>query len=313
MSKNNKHCNKRNTTYEEVNILARPKKTGLEYFPLDVTAGINDEVELIEAKYGLEGFAIFIKLLQAIYKNGYYINWTEKEQLLFIKRVNVTETLVHDVLTTCLQWKLFDKQLFEDYHILTSHGIQQRFLFAIGRRISTEMEEDYLLLSENEVSASKTIVNVTKTQVNAYNNPQSKVKKSKGKESKEKEEESTQKSSFSHSSFEKVTERFQQTYGLLNPKVVDDIKRLLADGMEDELIIKSAELALLKNKSGPHYPLGMCTNWLNEEIKNLEQLERRLSGGATNNDNGTIERTSAERAQLQYQPKPGESTEELYF
>ena len=164
-----------------MNTLARPKKTGLEYFPLDVTAGMNDEVELIEAKYGLEGFAIFIKLLQAIYKNGYYINWTEKEQLLFIKRVNVTETLVNDVITTCLQWKLFDKQLFDEYQILTSHGIQQRFLFAIGRRTSVEMEEKYLLLSEKEVSATKTLVNVTKTQVNVDNNPQSKVKESKGK------------------------------------------------------------------------------------------------------------------------------------
>ena len=293
--------------------MARPKKTGLEYFPLDVTAGMNDEVELLEAKFGLEGFAIFIKLLQAIYKNGYYINWTEKEQLLFIKRVNVTETLVNDVITTCLQWKLFDKQLFEDYQILTSHGIQQRFLFAIGRRTSVEMEEKYLLLSENEVSASKTIVNVTKTQVNVDNNPQSKVKKSKVKESKEKEEESTPKTSFSLSSFEKVTERFQQSYGLLNPKVTDDIKNLLTDGMEDELIIRSMELALAKNKSSPHYPLGMCMNWLNEGLKTLTEFERRPSSGITNECNGKIERTSAERIQAQYKPKPGEATEELSF
>lgn len=293
--------------------MARPKKTGLEYFPLDVTAGTNDEVELIEAKYGLEGFAIFIKLLQAIYKNGYYINWTEKEQLIFIKRVNVTETLVNDVITTCLQWKLFDKQLFEEHHILTSHGIQQRFLIAISRRTSVEMEEKYLLLSKNEVSASKTIVNVTKTQVNVDNNPQSKVKESKVKESKEKEEENTKMLSFSLDSLKKVTDRFQQSYSLLNSKVIDDIKALLNDGMEDELIIRSMELALAKNKSSPHYPLGMCVNWMNEGIKTLEDLERRTSSGAINECNGTIKRTSAERAQLQYQPKPGESTEELYF
>ena len=298
--------------------MARPKKTGLEYFPLDVTAGMNDEVELIEAKYGLEGFAIFIKLLQAIYKNGYYINWTEKEQLLFIKRVNVTETLVNDVITTCLQWKLFDKQLFDEYQILTSHGIQQRFLFAIGRRTSVEMEEKYLLLSEKEVSATKTLVNVTKTQVNVDNNPQSKVKESKVKESKvkeskEKEEKKTQKPSFSLGSFKKVTERFQQTYGLLNSKVTDDIKNLLTDGMEGELIIRSMELALAKNKSSPHYPLGTCTNWLNEGLKTLSDYERRVVSGDSSRGNKEIVRTSAERVQLQYQPKPGESTEKLPF
>ena len=298
---------------EEVNILARPKKTGLEYFPLDVTAGMNDEVELLEAKYGIQGFAIFIKLLQSIYKNGYYINWTEKEQLLFIKRVNVTETLVNDVIMSCLQWKLLDKHLFDTYKILTSHGIQQRFLFAIGRRSGVEMEEKYLLLSETEVSATKTKVNVTKTTVNVDDNPQSKVKKSKVKESKEKGEENTQKPSFSPDSFEKVTGRFQQLYGLLNSKVIDDIRTLLVDGMEDELIIRAVELALAKNKSGPHYPLGTCMNWINEGVKTVEEFERRSFGGNTSGSNGKIERTNAERVQLQYQPRPGESTEELSF
>ena len=300
-------------TEEEVNTLARPKKKGIDYFPLDVSAGIDDEIELLEAKFGLEGFAIFIKLLQAIYKNGYYINWTEKEQLLFIKRVNVTETLINDVITTCLQWKLFDKQLFEEYQILTSHGIQQRFLLAMGRRTSVEMEEKYLLLSESEISTSKTIVNVTKTQVNVDKNPQSKVKKNKVNESKEKEEENKQKSSFSLDSFKKVTERFQQTYGLLNPKVMDDIKNLLTDGMEGELIIRSMELALAKNKSSPHYPLGTCTNWLNEGLKNLSDYERRVASGDSSRGNKEVVRTSAERVQLQYQPKPGESTEKLPF
>ena len=295
-----------------MNNLARPKKTGLEYFPLDVAAGINDEVELLEAKFGLQGFAIFIKLLQAIYKNGYYINWTEKEQLLFIKRVNVTETLVNDVITTCLQWKLFDKQLFDEYQILTSHGIQQRFLFAIGRRSSAEMEEKYLLLSEKEVSATKIQVNVTKTHVNVDNNPQSKVKESKVKEIESKENKNSNNSS-SLSSFGKVIDRFQQAYSLLNPKITDDINIFLSEGMESDLIIKSIEIASTKNKSSPQYATGICMNWLNEGIKTLKDLERRVSGGVTNGCNGKIERTNAERIQSQYQPKPGESTEKLSF
>lgn len=164
-----------------MNDLARPKKDGLEYFPLDVYAGTDDELELLEAEYGLEGFAIFIKLLQAIYKNGYYINWSDKEKLLFSKRVNVALTLVNDVITTCLKWDLLNNSLYEQHKILTSHGIQQRFLLAIGRRSAVEIYQDYLLLSESEVSATKNLVIVTKTPVNADDNPQSKVKESKRK------------------------------------------------------------------------------------------------------------------------------------
>lgn len=50
--------------------MARPNKAGLEYFSLD--CGMDDKVELIEAKYGLIGFAVIIKLWQKIYSEGYY-------------------------------------------------------------------------------------------------------------------------------------------------------------------------------------------------------------------------------------------------
>ena len=40
-------------------------KSGIDYFPLDVT--LNDKFELIEAEFGLIGFAVVIKLLQKIY------------------------------------------------------------------------------------------------------------------------------------------------------------------------------------------------------------------------------------------------------
>jgi hypothetical protein len=46
--------------------MARPKKIGLEYFPLDCQ--MDDKVEMLEAEHGLEGFAVYVKLLQAIYQ-----------------------------------------------------------------------------------------------------------------------------------------------------------------------------------------------------------------------------------------------------
>ena len=40
-------------------------KSGLEYFPLDVV--LDDKFELIEAEFGLTGFAVIVKLFQKIY------------------------------------------------------------------------------------------------------------------------------------------------------------------------------------------------------------------------------------------------------
>lgn len=167
--------------------MARPKKEGLEYFPLDVNAGIDDEIELLEAEFGLEGFAIFIKLLQKIYKSSYYLMWTEKEKLQFSKRVNVDINRVNVIIMACLKWDLFNQNLYDNYQILTSRGIQKRFLIAIDRRTSYKFYSDYLLLDVNEVNACKNLVIVSKTVDNVDINPQIESKeKEKVKESKEK-------------------------------------------------------------------------------------------------------------------------------
>ena len=58
-------------------------KSGLEYFPLDVH--LDEKFELIEAEFGLTGFAVIVKLFQRIYGGqGYYCEWTN-EVALFVQ------------------------------------------------------------------------------------------------------------------------------------------------------------------------------------------------------------------------------------
>lgn len=172
--------------------MARPQKEGLDYFPLDVDIDQDDKVQLIEARFGITGFAIVIKLFMKIYKEGYYYEWTEKEQLLFSKRINVDINLVNDVINECIKWGLFDSTLYEKYKILTSKGIQRRYLEATCRRKQVELIKEYYLIDSskysNVVFVSINSVNVNNNphsdKVNDDNNPQSKVKESKVKESK---------------------------------------------------------------------------------------------------------------------------------
>lgn len=246
--------------------MARPKKDGLEYFPLDVYAGTDDELELLEAEYGLEGFAIFIKLLQAIYKNGYYINWSDKEQLLFSKRVNVTLTLVNDVITACLKWDLLNNGLYEQYKILTSHGIQQRFLLAIGRRSAVEIYQDYLLLSENEVLATKNLVIVTKTPVNANNNPQSKVK-----ESKEKVKERIVVAADHATAIQRILEN---GFGkLASPLEIETLLSYLDDGIQLDLIEKAVNEAASNGVKNIKYVKSILNRCVDQKINTLERYQ----------------------------------------
>lgn len=159
--------------------MARPKKIGLEYFPLDTV--LDTKFELIEAEFGLQGFAIVVKLLQMIYREqGYYCEWNTEVALLFAKRNNVGGNVVSETISSCIKRGIFDKALYDKHHILTSRGIQARYIEA-KRADASIIKNEYLLLSvqKNGVNATKTEVIATKTRVNVGNMQQSKEKKSK--------------------------------------------------------------------------------------------------------------------------------------
>lgn len=160
--------------------MSRPLKTGLDYFPMDVD--MDDKVELIEAKHGITGFGILIKLYQKLYKEGYFLKWTEETLLLTSKRINVDSNKVIEVINDCLKYQLFDETLYKKYSILTSPGIQKRYLQAIDRRKDIGLIKNYIIVDINGL-------NVNINWINVDNNTQSKVKKSKGKDNKEESKE----------------------------------------------------------------------------------------------------------------------------
>ena len=120
-------------------------KSGIDYFPLDVT--LDEKFELIEAEFGLTGFGVVVKLLQRIYGGqGYYVEWTNEVALLFAKRIGLGGSVVSEIVEASIKRGIFDKTLYDKYHILTSSGIQKRYLEAVGRRKSVEVEGRYLLV-----------------------------------------------------------------------------------------------------------------------------------------------------------------------
>ena len=126
--------------------MARPTKQGVDYFPLDVH--LDDKFKFIEIKYGLEGFALLIKLFQKIYSYGYWYKWTEDEALLFADENRVDLSKVDGVVNEAVERYIFDKDLYEKYSILTSRGIQKRYKEAVRRRKDVELIEDYLLIDD---------------------------------------------------------------------------------------------------------------------------------------------------------------------
>jgi hypothetical protein len=173
--------------------MARPIKKGLDFFPLDVS--INDNLELLEAECGLNGFAIVIKLWQKIYKNSYYIEWKEDNALLFARKINTELTLVNSVINACFKRDLFNKTIYDKYKILTSTGIQKRYIKICNesKRKNCEIKTEFNLINSgiipeetivNSELTEETVVNPEETPINSEFSTQSKVKESKVNKSK---------------------------------------------------------------------------------------------------------------------------------
>ena len=165
-------------------------KAGLDYFPLDVDFFNDEKIQFISARFGTKGEAIVIRLMCRIYRNGYFLNWDEDMALLFAKSVGdgCQHSFVIDVVYELLKRGFFDKSIFERFSILTSKGIQNRFLIGAARRKKVLMDERILLIDVSKHQNVCTLKqNVYILSENADDLTQSKVKESKVKESKKRE------------------------------------------------------------------------------------------------------------------------------
>lgn len=129
-------------------MAGRQNKVGLDYFELDCQ--MEEKVRLIQAEYGLKGFAVFVRLLQKIYgEHGYYCEWTQDSELLFVSENGLNSgslQLLRDIVSACIRRNIFSERLFKEYGILTSSGVQKRYLKASAKREVVELKKEYLLI-----------------------------------------------------------------------------------------------------------------------------------------------------------------------
>lgn len=184
--------------------MARPRKTGLDYFPFDVDFFEDDKLSAISVQYGIKGEIAAVKLLCAIYRNGYFIEWKESVCIKLLRELpGISASLLDQIVRGLVKWGFFDKALFDTAGILTSRGIQRRY-FSISRRNRRSGqggELPYLLADDGtsekdtdkedipkegflEFSATETELSQRKNGFSATETPQIKEKEIKEKENK---------------------------------------------------------------------------------------------------------------------------------
>lgn len=148
-------------------MAGRQNKVGLDYFELDCQ--MEEKVRLIQAEYGLKGFAVFVKLLQKIYgERGYYCEWTQDSELLFMSENGLDSgclQLLREIVSACIRRNIFSERLYKEYGILTSSGVQKQYLKATVKREVVDLKKEYLL-----ISVPKNRTNVVINSISSYGN-----------------------------------------------------------------------------------------------------------------------------------------------
>ena len=93
--------------------LARPKKSGLSYFPLDVDFFEDPKIKILRARYGRDGIVFYIYLLCEIYKQGYYIQVDDDFEYIISDDLKMDQNKAKQVLNFLLSRSLFDNTLFQ--------------------------------------------------------------------------------------------------------------------------------------------------------------------------------------------------------
>ena len=186
---------------------------GINYFPVGVNFMEENAMEVIEAKYGIKGSAIVLKLMCKIYKEGYYIRWDEEQCLIFANKAGreVQAEEVQGIIEILFTKGILDRNSYQENGILTSESIQKVWMEATKRRKRELSELPYLMVKPEKENGKadtppalqeiqqpelfkkeKTPVNpknvvhhVAVNAKNACNSGQSKVKENKAEENKE--------------------------------------------------------------------------------------------------------------------------------
>jgi hypothetical protein len=224
--------------------MARPQKSGMDYFPHDTDALTDEKIESLRMLYGNDGYAFYFIMLERIYRTEHFeldVSDAETRQILS-RKIGVSDDLFEKMLNTAINRKCFDREIYEERKCLTSIGIKKRANVVVEKRIKSK--RDY----ENKVSATETTQETpTETQQKVH----------KGKESKNKgnKKESIAFIKSQHLSMTEIEyNKLVELYGKTNV---------------DDKIEYSDNYAKLKNYTSLYKTLG---NWLKKDLENPKQL-----------------------------------------
>ena len=229
--------------------MARPKAKGVEYFPLDVGFLSDLKIRKIMLSHGPASIAVLIYIFAAIYKDeGYFMSIKDDEISLIAIDTNLDADYVKQVINRACEVELFSFRIYDNFRILTSEGIQNRYLKITERRKSVKINADINLINVDTMY-TETRVNVAETRVNVYKNEQSKVKEIESKVNKSKEK----------SFMQPVFNNWINNFGDISSYLMEVLESLVLEYGVDE-VLSALKVAKDKGTTNVKYIEGVLKN-----------------------------------------------------
>ena len=131
----------------------RLPKIGADYFSKDIDFYEDDKVRLLRAEFGAKGMYLLDYLLCDIYKQyGYYAIWDKRKCFLVSDGAGCgcTPEFVAEFVAGCIRCSFFNKRVFDMFGVLTSAGIQRRFMRVLKNRDNFYVISEYFLLDVDD-------------------------------------------------------------------------------------------------------------------------------------------------------------------
>lgn len=273
--------------------MARPPKVGLDYFPLDVNF-LNDlKTKKIVRSYGASAVAVALNVFINIYRdNGYYAECDDDFTFLIADELKLDEEYTKNVIKKMVEVDFFDKNLYENHKILTSIGIQNRYVLASGRRVRTKINVVYDLINRKNDEFM-----LTETQENDSFCTQKYTKENKRKEKKRnkiKEDVTEEKNEIKNLADEPTATTAQKNisevfvfyenhFGMTSDYIRQSIIKWCND-LNPTLVKRALEIAVEENVLKFRYANAILVDWAN---KGIDTLEKALAEGNRRNQQRT--------------------------
>ena len=277
--------------------MAREQRHDVDYFPHPCKHG--RKMYIIETKYGNDGYAVWMKLLEELgASNDHFLDVSDEMNFLYLTSVfKVDLEVAKEILTDLAKLGAIDKNLYEKHQIIFSEKFVQSVSDAYKKRKSNPLTasdilqkvapEEFHSATETIQTATETFKNDAKTNQSGGNQVESIPKEKKSKEKKRKEERNAGAKpptiSLAYDLIQKEKPAELQTFEMQNKKSIENWDKLIR-GFNNKIDfeISQGKIAFESDQLMPRFRM-YFDSWQNNEQKFEKAKKEQQASNPTSN------------------------------